>query len=231
MPTHVYRVMSLTRRITQDFHTRTRVSRDEGGRCSGFIVDNSAEYLNAEVILETDKGPQFARVVERARHPDGRKIGSPHRNPMLDTREYFLEFPDQLRERYSANVIAENLYSQCDSEGRRFNVLEEIVDHRITKDALHGDDAYRTLNNGQKVPKRMTKGHQLLLRFRGNETEWMDLQTVKDSNPVEAAEYAVANQLTWLNRRTDENQPAEDRPEANNAADKGTSADPFFLWP
>ena len=92
-------------------------------------------------------------------------------------------------------MIAENLYSQCDSEGRRFNVLEEIVDHRITKDALHGDDAYRTLNNGQRVPKRTTKGHQLLLRFRGNETEWMDLQTVKDSNPVEAAEYAVANQL------------------------------------
>ena len=103
---------------------------------------------------------------------------------MLDTREYFLEFPDQSCERYSANVIAENLYSQCDSEGRRFSVLKEIVDHRITSEALHGDDAYRTLKNGQKVPKRTTKGHQLLLRFRGNETEWMDPQTVKDSNPV-----------------------------------------------
>ena len=114
---------------------------------------------------------------------------------MLDAREHFIAFMDQSQEKHSANVIAENLYSQCDSEGRRFNVLEEIVDHRITKDALHGDDAYRTLSNGHRVPKRMTKGHQLPLRFQGNETEWMDLQTVKDSNPVEAAEYAIANQL------------------------------------
>ena len=78
---------------------------------------------------------------------------------MLDTREYFLEFPDQLSKRYTANAIAENLYSQCDSEGHRFNMLKEIVDHRITSEAL---------KNQQKVPKRTTKGHQLLLQFCGN---------------------------------------------------------------
>jgi hypothetical protein len=33
-------------------------------------------------------------------------------------------------ERYTANIIAENLFSQCeDSEGRSFRVLKEIVDH------------------------------------------------------------------------------------------------------
>ena len=52
-----------------------------------------------------------------------------------------------------------------------------------------------TLKNGQKVPKQTTKGHQLLLQFCGNETEWMDLQTVKDSNPIEVAEFAIVNQL------------------------------------
>ena len=93
------------------------------------------------------------------------------------------------------NVIAENLHSQCDSKGRRFNVLEEIVDHPITSEALHGDDACRTPKNGQKVPKRTTKGHQVSLQFHSNQTEWMDLQTVKDSNPIEVAEFAIANQL------------------------------------
>ena len=107
--------------------------------------------------------PQLAQVFERAKHPDGSKIGSPHRNPMSDARKCFLEFPDQSLERHSANVIAENLCSQCDSKCCRFNVLEEIVDHRITSEALHGDDAYKTLKNGQKVPKQTTKGHQLLL--------------------------------------------------------------------
>ena len=114
---------------------------------------------------------------------------------MLDARECFLEFPNQSRERYSANVIAENLYSQCDSKGCRFNMIEEIIDHRIASEALHGDDAYRTMKIRQKVPKQTAKGHQLLLQFCGNRTEWMDLQTMNDSNPIEVAEFAIVNQL------------------------------------
>ena len=102
--------------------------------------------------METADGPQIARVVEQAKHPDGRKIGSPHRNPIFDTQEYFLEFPDQSRERYSANVIAENLYAQCDSKGNMYNILEEIVDHRTMDKALVGALAFRVLNNGTRVP-------------------------------------------------------------------------------
>ena len=113
--------------------------------------------------METDIGLQLAQVIERAKHPDGRKTGSPHWNPMLDSREHFLKFPDQSCERCSANAIAENLHSQCNSEGCRFNVLKEIMDHRITSEGLHGEDAYRTLKNGQKVPKQTAKGPPLLL--------------------------------------------------------------------
>ena len=76
---------------------------------------------------------------------------------MLDTREYFLKFPDQSCKRHSANVVAENLHSQCDSKGHSFNMPKEIVDHRITSEALHGDEAYRILKNRQKVPKWTTK--------------------------------------------------------------------------
>ena len=149
-------------------------------------------HLQAEVVIDTEDGPQFGRVVERARHPDGRKIGSPHRNPMLDTREYLVEFPDQSRHRYYANTIAENLYSQCDSSGYRFRVLEEIIDHRQTDAALVGDARFRTLRNGMRVPIKSTRGHQFCVKFKGNETEWLDVKTVKESNPIEAAEFAVA---------------------------------------
>jgi hypothetical protein len=34
------------------------------------------------------------------------------------------------------NVIAENLYSQCDSEGRQFLVLDEIIDHAKDNTAI-----------------------------------------------------------------------------------------------
>ncbi len=152
-------------------------------------------YLNTEVVLDTPNGPQFGKVVDRVKHPDGRKIGSPHRNPLFDTREYFVEFPDQSRAWYTANTIAENLYAQCDSEGNMFRILDEITDHRCTEAALSGDDRYKTLRNGTKAPKKTVKGWEFCVTYKGGESEWIDAQTVKDSNPIEAAEYALVAEL------------------------------------
>ena len=44
-------------------------------------------------------------------------IGKAAKNPILDTREYIVKFPDDLEEEYQANVIAESMFSQCDTEG------------------------------------------------------------------------------------------------------------------
>jgi hypothetical protein len=38
-------------------------------------------------------------------------------NSMLDTRAYESEFPDGRIGEYSAIIIAENMYAQCDEEG------------------------------------------------------------------------------------------------------------------
>jgi len=50
---------------------------------------------------------------------DGNPIGVRNNNPILDTREYEVEMPDGSTAAYAANVIAENLFSQVDSEGRQ----------------------------------------------------------------------------------------------------------------
>jgi hypothetical protein len=49
---------------------------------------------------------------------------------MLDTRTYEIGFPDGHSDEYTANVIAENMYAQCDTEGRQYNLMEVIVDHK-----------------------------------------------------------------------------------------------------
>jgi hypothetical protein len=49
---------------------------------------------------------------------DGTVRGRANANPMLDTRTYEIEFPDGRSDEYTANVIAENMYAQCDAEGR-----------------------------------------------------------------------------------------------------------------
>ena len=60
----------------------------------------------------------------------------------MDTKEYEVEFIDGTTERYSANIMAENIYSQCYSEGNQYLVLKEIVDHKSDESAIYVDDRY-----------------------------------------------------------------------------------------
>ena len=68
-----------------------------------------------KLMMAPDRQPLLS-----ARHPDGKKIGSTHRNPMFDTRKYFVEFPDRSQECVMADIISLNLYEQCNSEGTAF---------------------------------------------------------------------------------------------------------------
>jgi hypothetical protein len=69
-------------------------------------------------------------VVKRSRGLDSEPIGRAHANPLFDTREYEIEFADGTRDKYQANVIAENVFAQIDSEGNQFFLLQEVTDHK-----------------------------------------------------------------------------------------------------
>jgi hypothetical protein len=47
---------------------------------------------------------------------------------LLDTHTYEVEFPDGEVAEYSANIIAENMYIQCDTEGNQYLLLNKIID-------------------------------------------------------------------------------------------------------
>jgi hypothetical protein len=70
---------------------------------------------------------------------------------MLDTSVYEVEFEDGYVEAYSANVIAEHLYSQIDDEGYHYLTLGDILDHKKDGSAVSVDDAYVTINGQQKL--------------------------------------------------------------------------------
>ena len=63
-------------------------------------------------------------------------------NPLLDTRQYAVEFKDGRSESLSANQIAQNLYSQLDEEGNSYLLLEDIIDHRSNSSAIEKSDAF-----------------------------------------------------------------------------------------
>ena len=51
-------------------------------------------------------------------------------NPLLNNLAYNVEFQDSTVKRYRANIIAENILSQCNPDGFYMNVMESITDHK-----------------------------------------------------------------------------------------------------
>ena len=87
------------------------------------------QYLAAELLLEQSGTLQKGVVKRRKVDDGGRPIGIRNSNPMLDTREYEVKFPDGSVDVLSANIVAESIYSQVDSEGNYQALLSEIMDH------------------------------------------------------------------------------------------------------
>jgi hypothetical protein len=50
-------------------------------------------------------------------------------------------------------------------------------------------------SDGTQMPRMTTKGWKLLVRWKDGTSNWIPLKDLKESNPVKAAEYAVANKV------------------------------------
>jgi hypothetical protein len=156
--------------------------------------DDLDKYIGAQLLLDMGGKPLQARVIKsRSRGPDGEKVGKYHQNPIFDTRAYLVELADV--DEYMANVIVENLYSQVDDEGHSHLLMKEITDHRKDRTALDQQNGFTMSRNGNRVTKRTTKGWQHLVEWRDGSTHWISLTDLKDSSPLEVAEYAVANKI------------------------------------
>jgi hypothetical protein len=131
--------------------------------------------------------------VKRRKHDNnGNPIGLRHSNPILDTREYEVEFPDGSIDVFTANTIAEAMYSQVDNDGHHHLIIKEIVDHTKDASAVKQDDGFV---QGTQQRRWTTKGWKLLVEWKDGTSNWVPMKDLKDSNPIEVAEYAVANKL------------------------------------
>lgn len=160
-----------------------------------FTPEALDEYLSAELLLPHRGEMRKGRVISRRRDVQGNPIGTRDTNPILDTRCYDVKFDDGSIDAFSANTIAENLYSQVDEHGRSFAILRDIVGHRTTADAVPKTAGTFLDRNGQERLVKTTAGWELEVEWRDGSTDWVSLKDLKDSNPLQVAEYATANQL------------------------------------
>ena len=158
--------------------------------------DTHDRYVGAEVELSIGDSVMSGKVLQRKREADGSLKGTANPNPILDTRTYEVKFADGQVAEYSANVIAESMYSQCDTEGNQYLLLDELVDWRKDdKIAVALEDKYLFSKNGNRHYRKTTKGWELCAKWRDGTTSWQRLADLKESYPIEVAEFAVAHDI------------------------------------
>ena len=71
-------------------------------------------YIGAEIMISHGDTVAQESIRPRKHDVEGNSIGKANSNPILDTRTYEVEFEDGSMSTYSANVISEIRYAQCD---------------------------------------------------------------------------------------------------------------------
>ncbi len=151
------------------------------------IGDN---YLSAELMLPKGGVMVKGHVTACKRDREGNPVGHANHNPILDTRSYIVNFDDGNQTELTANMIAESSYLQCDPEGNQYVLLEEIVDLRRLSAAVKLSDQKIVCADGKTYLKRSTIGWHFCCQLKDSSTSWENLADLKESHPIETAEYA-----------------------------------------
>ena len=166
---------------------------------SGTVFDQQPLYdklINAEVQLPHGDEYKRATVIGRTIDMDGKTKGTHSDNPFLDTITYDVLFPDGAIKQYSASTIAENMLSQVDEYGFQYNLLEGIIDHKKDDNAITKETMYWINKKTKKKHLRKTTiGWKLKVLWRDGTEQWVPLKDLKESNPIEVAEYAKAQDI------------------------------------
>ena len=171
----------------------TRISTNEGDDNNDPIYSESQDwYIGASVFLPHLGEMSEGKIVSRKRTSDGKSlVGRPNTNPILDTRVYNVEFNDGSVEEFTTNMISESIFDQIDEEGYSYNILKGIIGHRKDDDAVELELGMVEVNG---IRKRIvtTKGWDINVEWCDGSTSWVPLRVIKNSNPVETAEYAIS---------------------------------------
>jgi hypothetical protein len=152
--------------------------------------------INAKVLLPNDYGTALARVVNCVVGPDSKLIGEYKDNPLLNSLLYECKFNDGTVKEYAVNTIASNIFIESDEDGFSSSILYHIVDHKSSGEAVKMADKYFLTSNGTKHMRQTTQGWMFLVEWSNGSRQWINLKLLKESNPVQVAEYATSCNIT-----------------------------------
>ena len=123
------------------------------------------KIINAEVMIQNADEMAMGKVARQSLDADGRMTGTYHDNPFLNTIKYDVEFSNAQVKEYGANIIAENMLTQVDSDGYSLSLMDSIIDRRRDpSQAIPIEDKNITTKSGQKRLQKTMKGWKLLIK-------------------------------------------------------------------
>ena len=123
--------------------------------------------MNAEIFVQAEEGHVSGNITKWVFGPDGKVAGKYDDNPYLNSIMYEVELADGRIKEYGANIIAENMLAQIDSDGFSLSLMEGIIDSRRDDSvAIPKTDKYITTSRGQRRLRKTTAGWKLLVKWR-----------------------------------------------------------------
>ena len=160
----------------------------------GTIMNQLSAYdqlLNAEIMVQAEEGQVSGKVIKRAFSPDGKFAGKYDDNPYLNLIMFEVELMDGRIKEYGANIIAENMLTQVDSDSFSLALMEGIIDYKHDDSfAIPKADKYITTGREQRRLWKTTAGWKLLEKWKDQSESWVKMSELKESHPVETAEFA-----------------------------------------
>ena len=177
-----------------DETTKRHIDIEDSVDSKGALINQLPAYdrqLNAEIMVQAEDGHVSGKATKWVLGPDGNVAGKYDDNPYLNSIIYEVELADGRIKEYGANIIAENMLTQVDSNGFSLSLMEGIIDYKHDDSiAISKTDKYITTSRGQRRLRKTTVGWKLLVKWRDQSKSWVKLSELKESHPVETAEFA-----------------------------------------
>jgi hypothetical protein len=111
-----------------------------------FTADTMDTYLRTKVLLPRGQGMFKGTVVGRRKGINGNPLGTANSNPILDTREYEVQFPDGSLDNYTADMRLCSCKTLLTTRrmGQRYQLM--VPTSQIAKKARNGDQEHKDGN-------------------------------------------------------------------------------------
>jgi hypothetical protein len=147
-------------------------------------------YIAAEVLLPLGGVLRWGKVISCKHDADGNTVSQAQDWPILDTRTYDVEFDNGTITELTANKIAECMYAQCDPGGNQYMLLDCFVDFDRLMTAISFADQ-NIVMKGRPSKRCSMYGLKICCQWKNGSTTWESLNDLKESRPLEMAEYAI----------------------------------------